>query len=100
MRGCRAFYLFFATSSINATIQEHECQNLLVIWHENYFEIICLARNTLGFGQKRHFRTFPEIRLTAKSVIQYFHTFNILCDIVCILGLFEASVTFKGVVLC
>ena len=22
---CRAFYLFFATSLINSTIQEHEC---------------------------------------------------------------------------
>ena len=25
MRGCRAFYGFFATSLINSIIQEHEC---------------------------------------------------------------------------
>ena len=25
MRGCRAFFFFFATSLINSIIQEHEC---------------------------------------------------------------------------
>ena len=25
MRGCRAFYIFFATSLINSVIQEHKC---------------------------------------------------------------------------
>ena len=33
LEACQAFYLFFATSLINLTIQEHVCQILFITWH-------------------------------------------------------------------
>ena len=32
MQACRAFYHFFATSSINSITQEHECQILFITY--------------------------------------------------------------------
>ena len=50
---CRAFYFFFATSSINSIIQEHECQILFIIWHLNFFWNNIFGVKTVGFCNMR-----------------------------------------------